>query len=193
MRIEIAHHEADAEYIRHARLETLRSLNVEPDPSLIEPIAVATYLIAYDDETEQPVGMAEVAMLGDIYESFDDAPYASLCDLNAYCCINRMAGMRTVYVEPEYRHKSVFLALTIGAAKLLYSKGALYSTATTRASDQHLNRLYEKCGGERLGAVSLGHKDPTSLFVFDLAKTASHRTLKRLTSYVALPTDLTRV
>ena len=81
MRIAIDHHEKDASYIRHARTETLRALCIDPHPSMVEPVAVSKYVFAYDDQTGQPIGMGESAMLGHVYGSYDDTPYASVGDL----------------------------------------------------------------------------------------------------------------
>jgi hypothetical protein len=187
MRIAIAHHEKDAAYIRHARIETMKAVNFDAHPSMFEPTPVAKYVFAYDDRTGEPVGMGESAMLSDVYESYEDSPYASLCDGNTYCPFHEMAGMRTVYVEPEYRsNSSLFLALTLGSAKLFYSFGARFATASTRGTDQYLNRLYEKWGGKRIGTFCMDDKnEPSSLFVFDLEKMLSHRAMSRVSRYIS--------
>ena len=116
--------------------------------TLVEPVAASKYVLAYDDQTGQPIGMGESAMLGDVYGSYGDAPYAAVGDLTAFCPLSEMASMRTVYVEPEYRNNSsLFLALTLCSAKVFYRRGARFATATTRAADEYLNRLYAKwCG-----------------------------------------------
>ena len=98
-----------------------------------------------------------------------------------------MAGMRTVYVEPEYRKSScLFLALKLGSAKLFHSLGARFATASTRGTDQYLNRLYEKSGGDRVGTFDMdGVDEPSSLFVFDLEKMLSHRAMQRVSRYIS--------
>jgi hypothetical protein len=186
MRIAIANHQNDASYIRHARIETLKAVCVDPHPSLVDPVPVAKYVFAYDERTGQPIGMSESAMLSDVYDSYDDAPYASVSDLNAYCPLGQMASMRTVFVETEYRTSSpLFLALTLGSALLFHRFGARFATATTRGADQYLNRLYEKWGGDRVGTYDMDlTNEPTSLFVFDLEKTLRHRTMRRVSRYV---------
>ena len=187
MRIAIAHAQKDASYIRHARTETLKAVNTDPHPSMLEPTPVAKYLFAYDDQTGEPIGMGESAMLSEVYYTYEDSPYASLCDLNVYCPLSKMTGMRTVYVEPEHRNNScLFLALTIGSAKLFHSFGARFATASTRAADQYLNRLYEKWGGDRVGTFRMdGINEPSSLFVFDLEKMLSHRVMQRVSRYIS--------
>ena len=187
MRIAIAHAQEDASYIRHARIETLKAVNIDPHPSMLQPTPVAKYLFAYDDRTGEPIGMGESAMLSDVYGSYDDSPYASLCDLNNYCPLHEMAGMRTVFVEPEYRnHSSLFLALALGSAKLFHSLGARFATASTRGADQYLNRMYEKIGGDRVGTFCMDRiNEPSSLFVFDLVKVLSHRAMQRVSRYIS--------
>jgi hypothetical protein len=187
MRIALADHEKDASYIRHARIETLKALRLDPHPSLVEPMAVSKYVLAYNDESGQPIGMSESAMLSDVYASYHDAPYGSLCDLNTYCSLSQMAGMRTVFVEPEHRaSSSLFLALTLGSARLFYGFGARFATATTRADDEYLNRLYEKSGGDRIGTYVMDlTNEPVSLFVFDLEKMLGHRAMRRVMPYVS--------
>lgn len=191
MRIAVGHHQRDAKYIRHARIQTLKAVRLAPHPSLIEPVAASKYVLAYDDQTGQPIGMGESAMLRDVYESFDDTPYASVCDLNAFCPLSQMAGMRSVFIEPAHRHNSsLFLALTLCSAKLFYSFGARFATATTRAADPYLNRLYAKWCGERLGTFSMDlTQEPSSLFVFDLEKMLNHRAMQRISRYVSFEYD----
>ncbi|MGB7325568.1 MAG: hypothetical protein WBD31_11910, partial [Rubripirellula sp.] len=184
MRIEIADPALDAQYIRHARTETLKAVCIDPQSANVEPVPIATYLIAYDERTDQPIGMAESAMLQDVYGTYANSPYASVTDLDAYCPISEMAGMRTVFVEPEYRSSSaLFLALTIGSAKLFYGRGARFGTASTRADDRYLNRLYQKMGGDRVGTFhGDSTSEPSSLFVIELQKLSQHRCMKRVMS-----------
>ena len=186
MRIAVGHHEDHATYIRHARTETLRSLCIEPHPALVEPVAASKYVFAYDDQSGQAIGMGESAMLGDIYDSYHDTPYATLGDLTAFCPLSEMASMRTVYVEPEYRNNSsLFLALTLCSAKVFHGYGARFATATTRADDAYLNRLYSKWCGERVGTFRMElTNEPSSLFVFDLERMLSHRAMRRVESYL---------
>ena len=195
MRIAVAHAQDDASYIRHARRETLKSLQVDPHPSLLEPTPIAKYVFAYDDQTGQPIGMGESAMLRDAYGTYDDSPYACLADLNSYCPVQEMAGMRTVFVEAEYRtNSSLFLALTLGSAKLFYGLGARFATASTRAADHYLNRLYEKWGGDRLGTFCLGgFEEPSSLFVFDLEQMLNHRAMRRVSRYISFELGIEQV
>ena len=185
MKIAIANPEFDATYIRHARIETLKSVDVEPRPALINPLPIATYLFAYNDQG-QSIGMGETAMLSDVYDSYADTPYASVGDLDAICPLNQMASMRTVFVEPKYRRSNlIFPALTFGTAKLMYEKGARFATATTSGTDQYLNRLYEKCGGKKVGVFRVDENvEWSSLFVFDLEQALAHRAMQRLSRYV---------
>jgi hypothetical protein len=132
--------------------------------------------------------MGESAMMIDADGgSYENTPYRSVCDLNDFCPPSQMAGMRTVYVEAEYRtSSSIFLALTLGSAQLFYQLGARCATASTRGSDTYLNRLYEKWGGDRVGTFRSDMTDePSSLFVFNLEKMLSHRATQRVTRYVS--------
>ena len=52
MKIKLIYPEQEAEFIRHARTETLKSIGEEPCAALIEPSPFALYFIAYD-ETEE--------------------------------------------------------------------------------------------------------------------------------------------
>ena len=72
MRIEVADLTRDADYIRHARLETLKAVCVQPRPELVEPLPVARYVLAYDERSDRPIGMGESAMLADVYKDYDD-------------------------------------------------------------------------------------------------------------------------
>lgn len=186
MRIAAGDYENHAAYIRHARTETLRALGIDPHPTLVQPVAISEYVFGYDDVSGRPVGMTESAMLRDVYGTYNEAPYARVGDLTAFCPLHEMGSMRTVYVEPQYRNNSsLFLTLLLGSVRLFQPKGARFATATTRADDPYLNRLYTKLTGIRLGTFRIGLSDElSSLFVFDLAKLLRHRAMRRVESYL---------
>lgn len=178
MEIREASCKQDADYIRCVRTATLNSLGVTPHPNLVEPVPVAKYLVAYDNA--QPVGLAESALLGDIYENYEDSPNHAVCNLNAYCPLDEMATIRTVYAEPRLRGtSSLFLSLTLASAKLFHDLGARFATATTSISADGLRRLYLKYGGEIAGEGTIGGVE-TTLFVFELEYLLRHRAFKRV-------------
>lgn len=183
MRIEVVDPVVQGDYIRHARTETLKALTLEPLPALIEPVSVSTYVLAFDDITGRPIAMGESAMLSSVYGSYDDTPYAALGDLNTFCPVHEMGGMRTIFVEPEYRNNSsLFLALTLYSAKLFHQDcGARYATATTLASDVYLNTLYAKYCGTRVGKFPVAPSNElSSLYVFDIEQILSLRVARRV-------------
>ena len=127
MKIRFASAENDADYIRRVRIDTLNSLGVEPTAAMIEPVPFASYIVAHDDNSEQPRGLVESAMFRDAYGSYDNAPTNAICDLSGYCPIDHMAGIRTIYVEPEFRvGTTTFLVLALAAAQLHYGQGARF-------------------------------------------------------------------
>ena len=156
---------------------------------MVAPVPVARYLVAYG-ESSRPAGMAESAMLSDIYGSYATSPNALICDLQRYCPIEEMATMRTVYAAPEVRgSSSLFLALTLASAKLFRGLGARYATATTGSSAHHLKKLYLKYGGDLAGEGDVGGVDIT-LFVFDLEHLLRHRAFHRVASSFDFEHDL---
>jgi hypothetical protein len=184
MKIKLTSLETGSGYIRHARTETLRAVNADVNSALVEPVPCATYLLAYDREGGKPIGMSESAFHSQIYRGYEDGPYTSLCDLNDICPFSRMAGMRTVYVEPEYRQRRpVFLHLVLASARLFSQFGAEYATVTTNAADDYLNNLYEKMGGRHLGNVRMDgvYDSDSSVFVFHLDTVLQHKALRHVT------------
>ena len=185
MKITLADHDQDADYIRHARRETLRALRIPATELMLGTAPFSKCVLAHYENGSHPIGMGESALLSDAYGRYENAPYAHVCDLKKYGPLNQIAGMRTVFAEPDHRQKnSLFLALTFGSAKLFYGLGARFATASTRAADQYLNSLYAKLG-EHVGTFyndQLG--EPASLYVFDLTKTLNHRIMRRISRYV---------
>jgi hypothetical protein len=147
----------------------------------------ALYLFAWDVRDDKPAGLAEACFLEQHYESYEHAPYSPYLDLDPICSFSRLASIRTVFVEPDYRlHRGLYMKLILGAAYLFRSLGALYSVATTSASDEGLARLYLKTGGRRVTTFELGelHRNGIALYLFDLDALCQHagmpRTLKDL-------------
>jgi hypothetical protein len=138
--------EEAGDYIEHARTETLRSINMEVRPERIQQIPHAVYVLAYT-AGGRVAGMAEAFLHSQHYESYDDAPYGSVAGLRELCPFELMAGIRTVYVEPEFRlSRALYLKLILSQAYIFRMFGALYSTATTNAADERLARLYHRTG-----------------------------------------------
>ena len=133
MRFALASPTADEAYIRHARIETMKAMDLRPTPDQTSPVAIAKYIFAYDTGSG-PVGMAESAMLTDFFNSYDEDPGSAGFDLDRYCDISEMASIRTVFSEPAYRKSSIFLGLTLASAKLFRHLGARYASAATSAA-----------------------------------------------------------
>jgi hypothetical protein len=184
MKIKVRSMDAENTYIRHARRETLRAVNADVNSALVEPSPFATYLLAYEREGGRPIGMAESAFHSQVYRSYEDSPYASLCDLTEICPFARMAGMRTVYVEPEFRQRRpVFLYLVLASAFLFRHFGAEYATSTTNAADEYLNSLYTKMGGRHLGNLHMNgvYDSASSVFLFHLDSALQHKAMRHVT------------
>ena len=177
MRIRLGCAESDIAYIRHARSETLKAIHVEPTPEAIEPLGVAQYLFAYDDDTGEPIGMTETALMRDVFSSYDDGP--QFCDLNQFCPFEEMASIRTIYVHPAHRNGMMYLRLSLAASRLCYERGGRFGTATTNNSDEFLKSIYRRSAGTHVGNRNVGDTE-IALFVFDLEELMSHRAYQRL-------------
>lgn len=178
MEIREASYAQDANYIRYVRAETLEGLGIEPTSELVEPVSLAKYLVAYEDS--KPIGLAESVLLADVYETYECCPNTAIGELNAYCPFDEMAEIRTVYAAPMRRgSNSLFLSLTLAAAKLFHGLGARFATATTGVSSHALQQLYLKYGGEIAGQGCIDGIEMT-LFVFDLEHLLCHRALERI-------------
>lgn len=189
MKIRLASADTEADYIRKVRVATLEGLGINPTASMIEPIRCATYVIAYDASSRRPLGMAESAMFRDAYDRYDESPYSTICDLNSFCPVEEMAGIRTIYVEPEFRSASgIFMALALASAKLAHDQGARYATANTHGSASDLKRLYCKTGGEYIGHTDLDGLD-ISLFLFELKRALNHRVYRRVSQHFDFSLD----
>jgi len=173
--------EEAAEYIERARTETLRSINVEVRPEMIQPIPHAVYVLAYT-AAGRMAGIAEALLLSQHYESFDHAPYGSVAGLRELCPFELMAGIRTVYVEPDFRlRRALYLKLILSQAYIFRTLGARYSTATTNASAERLARLYQRTGGLRLGVFGVGEwsAEGAALWAFEVERLLRHPGLER--------------
>lgn len=181
MRIEVVSADQRVDYIRYARAETIKAVGGAVTAEAIEPIPAARYVLAYGEDGSQPIGMAESAMHAAIYESYAESPYASVCDLDTVCPISQMAGIRTIFVEPEHRAKSpLFFILAAASAMVFRGYGATHSTATTNAADSYLNNLYKRVGGQLMGTSQInGFDAPSSFFLFDLEQLLEHRAMRR--------------
>lgn len=188
MKIKLVLPEQEADYIRRARTETLNNLGEEVTAAAVEPTPFAFYFVAYD-EKERPIGMAEIALLDQVYGSFPESPYAGNFDMTEFGPISEFAGIRTIFVEPEYRHKagSIYLQLVLAGARLVSALGVTFGTATTVASDQYLGRLYEKTGGRAMGNFrNGGSESDIAFFVFRIDDLINHKLIKRMAASLDL-------
>lgn len=146
----------ESEFITHARTETLRTHGEEVTPAAVAPCPFGAYYIAYNDEN-RPVAMAEVAFHDQVYQSFAKSPYPASLNLDQFCSIGKMVGIRTIYVEPEYRQRagSLYFALILAGARTSLKLGARFATATTDAKNAYLKRLYGKTGGLPLPTIRM--------------------------------------
>ena len=185
MKVKLVLPEQEAVYIRHARTETLKNIGEDPTPEAIEPTPFAFYFIAYDEDGHR-IGMAEIAMLEQVYGSFAESPYAGNFDQSHFAPISEMAGIRTIFVEPEYRRHagSIYLQLILAGGRVVTALGAKVGTGTTNASDSYLGRLYEKTGGKALGTYRIDGvvKSDIALYVFDLDTLMNHKLIRRVAS-----------
>lgn len=170
-----------ADYIRHARVQTLKAIGWEPEPAHIEPLSGAVYLIATAEGRDEPVGLAEAAFLRGVYRGYDELPYREVFDFRELCPFEELAGVRTVYVEPAYRsYHALYLKLILAQSKIFARLGASFAVATTDDRNAWLCGLYEKTGGERLGTFAYeASPDPVALFLFSIAELSRHRLAER--------------
>ena len=189
MRIEVVPYHVHRDYVRNARAEILGVSAEHLTDRRITPVSFAKYLFAYSDSESTPIGFAESAMHHDVYDSYEATPYGPFCDLSDFCPIEQMAGIRTIFVEPEHRRGSpAFLALCYHSAMYFSGMGATYTTATTRADDAYVNAFYCKIGGKCFGT---GEYDgiESSLFVFKLHDLVGNRFLARAARAFAFEPD----
>ena len=170
-----------ADYVRHVRVETLKAIDMEPAPDLIQPLADAVYLVVQAEGHDQPVGLVEAAFLHRVYKGVEELPYRKLFDFSALCPFEELAGVRTVYVEPAFRsYHALYLKLIIAQSKIFAGLGASFAVATTDARNDWLCGLYEKTGGKRLGTFTYEpYPEPVALFVFSIRELARHRLAER--------------
>ncbi len=179
-RVTLPEHEAS--YIQHARSETLRAIDGRPGTFGVDPVPQAVYTVAYDTERDRRCGLTECAFQHDLAAGYEELPCASgmAAELDQLCPFPLMAGIRTMFVEPEYRvQRSLFLHLSLASAYVFRTLGARYTLATTNAADARLGALYEKLGGMRLGTCPAGGQQ-LALFVFSLDELVSHRAMDRV-------------
>lgn len=183
IRFELVPPDQAAGYIRHARIETLRAIRAEPRPELVEPLAPAVYTIAFDTASARPAALAECYFQHDLVADYANLPYASVAGLRALCPFHLLAGIRTLFVEPEYRVRHpLFLHLCLCSAYVFRTLGARFATATTDAANEHLAGLYDRLGGTRLGTFRMQEAGAHefALYAFDLDRMAGHPALDRL-------------
>jgi hypothetical protein len=182
IRIRIGLPENESQYIRHARAQTLHAIGIDAHPELTAPIPHAVYVFADDLVEDRCVGMAEAFFLSQHYASLEEAPYASIESLRTLCEFSELAGIRTVYVEPEFRmRRALYMKFILSQAYIFRRLGARYSTATTNSTNARLSRLYNKTGGTLLGTVNARQysDDPVAVYVFDLDRLVAHPGLPR--------------
>lgn len=194
MRIELVRAEEAAEYIRYARQEILGVIGGDAQSALAEPIPCGFYLLAYDRDSERPVGMAEVVFHDQLFRSYEEDVYCAAGDLPAICPFGAMCHIRSLYVERSYRRRCpLYTYLALAAAHLFKTLGARFSTAGTLASDAYLTGLYEKTGASRVGSARPhGFDEDLVLYTFDLEKLTSGKAMRRLLPHVRIDFDLAR-
>jgi hypothetical protein len=191
LRVVLAEHCGD--YVRHARRETLRAINFDPHPDLVEPMPYAVYLLAYDETSDAPIGLAEACFLQQHYASIDDVPYAPYCKLQSFCLYPQLSSIRTVYVEPHVRlHRGLYPKLILAMAAIFQSLGSRYAAATTNAGDRRLSRLYDRTGGTRAATFSVPaySADPIALYLFELDALLRHPAVPEMKRELEVEADV---
>ena len=193
MKIKLVLPEDEPDYFRHARIETLKSIHEDFDPQLVNVPPIAFSFLAYDDHSDWPVGLAEITFHEQVYSSHEEGPYPRSCDLGRFCEFSQMAGIRTIFVEPEYRGKaaSIYLQLVMAGAKVVSALGAKYGTATTHWNNRYLRGLYAKTGGTEMGPFRMDGVSSAdlALFVFSIDGLLQHRLMKRATAQTVFDLD----
>lgn len=161
-----------ASYIRHARTETLKAVGAKPDPAYTGPFPGAVYVIAYDERGDAPVALAEAGLVSNVYQSYEDIPYSGVGDLRSVCRFDRLASVRTIYVEPAYRaHHALYAKLLVDQCRHFASLGAEWAVAVTDSQNDTLHKLYTRSRGRRLGTFHHeGMTTPRALYLFSLGE-----------------------
>ena len=195
MTIRLTLPEQEPDYIRHARIETLKNIGEKVVPEAIEPQPIALTFLAYDNASDtKPIGLAEIAFHEQIYPSYAEGPYPNTCDLAQFCPFAHMAGIRTIFVEPGYRHKAaaLYLQLVYAGAQVAHGLGAKFGTASTRADNHYLRRLYERTGGTQMGPFQMeGAAEEVVLFVFEITALLEHKLMRRAVAETRFDLDPT--
>lgn len=171
-----------ADYIRHVRRETLKSLGVEPTAPATDPLPFGVYLEYRVDGIEPPVGLGEAYFHDQAFPDFASSPFADVPELLELCDFGQLCNMRTVYVPPEFRVRyPAYLYLCLAMAWLFRSQGARYATIGTATEDAGLQRLYRATGGIDLGDVPVAGSDiPCKVYAFELDRLLRHPRVPRV-------------
>ena len=190
MKIKLTLPEKNAEYIRHARLQTLESIGAKVSPEVLEPVPFGMYLLAYGDDESKPLGMIEGAFYNQIYDSFEHSPHPESFRLSEFGDFESFVGTRTIYVEPEARDKvpPYYLMLSIAGCQMAHQLGARFSTASTLIENDNLIQLYRKTGGKCLGSYEDKEQAKSEIigFIFEMEKLINHPATRRLADKVEI-------
>ncbi len=196
MTIKLVLPEEEPGFIRHARTETLKSLHESPTQAAIAPAPFAFYVMAFAAPSDTPIALAEFTMFDQVYKSFVESPYPASMDLARFCPMDQMAGVRTIYLEPEYRQTtgSLYLQLVATGCQIAQRLGARFSMATTNSENDYLNRLYAKTGGRPFAPIHMEGLAEIEIapWIFNIRELLNHRLVRRAHANAAIDIDFER-
>lgn len=170
------------EYIDRVRRATVDAIGLDALACLVDPLPHAVYILAIDKKTDAPCGLTESHFWSQVADKYEELPFNHLTSLEEVCHFDAMCHIRTIFIEPSYRHTHcLFLQLCLCSAYIFRTLGATYSSALTNPEKHDLGNLYHKLGGQSFGAYhSTRVEHSLELFLFDLEKLVRHRWMDRV-------------
>lgn len=177
------------EYVRAGRRALLRGFSEEPGaPKDYESIRQATLYGCFNDG--RIVGYMEWYFISDVYERADQMPYNTVFDFANLGDYNRIAWLRSLYLNPEERRNRWLYPrfLMWGLSQAHQRPIEFVGTSTGRHVD-YLCALYTKTGGQPMGEIRLqGRSWTAACYLFSMASLLHHPLLSRFRPPDSLPT-----
>jgi len=153
MKIKICKSKENEETIVKFRKIILEEMKADPEIAANQPLDFAYYLLAYEDNEVEPVGMAEFYFFDQAFNDYSQTPYGETIDLAQFGTISEVTHLRSLIVLPHSKKQILlFSELTQAIAMVSSSVGSKYTTAGTLAEREDLIRLYEHTGAKQIGS-----------------------------------------
>lgn len=165
--IELSCAEDHYETIVGFRKEICRNIGLDENGISVSPLKQAVYIFGYIRGEQEPIGMIEIFMYDQIFESYSDSVYSHATDLGKIAPIDKLGHVRSVILLPKYQRTRLFLLLVAGLVLVASSMGALYLTAGTGLHNLNILALHQRAGMKPLGFYIVDNS-PQQLSLLDL-------------------------